>query len=99
MFGLSHSQITGAIERLLYIFVPMLTAHGITTRDDEQLIVTAVLAIVGAGIGIWNNRAKRLADRAAKANPDTITVASPELAAGTKASNIVSARDFTVTPK
>lgn len=98
MFGLSTSQITAVAERLLYIVVPMLTANGLAQKEDEQLIVSFALAILAFVIGIMNNRAKRLADRAAQL-PDTVVITTPEIAKQSRSLNVVSNDQIKAEPK
>lgn len=86
---MSTSQITAVAERLLYIFVPMLTAYGITEKADEANIVSAILVVMACVIGVLNNRAKRLADRAAQL-PGTVVITTPEIAAKSRSVNVVS---------
>ncbi len=99
MFGMNTSQIAALVERLATVGIASAVGAGYVAKGDEQLIVAAIVGIVSAAVGVWNNRATRLANRSAKANPDTVTVGSETLAANTSAPNIVSSRQYEVTTR
>ncbi len=96
---LNKQQVTAILERLLYIAVPFLATYGYIGKEDEASIVAAALAIIGAGVGWFNNRKARLADRAMTANKDAVIVGSQKLADTTKSDRVISERSAVVVPK
>lgn len=96
---LNKQQIAAVAERLLYIAVSFLTSYGHITKEDEASFVAVGLAIVGAGIGWFNNRKSRLADRAMNVNKDAVIVGSQKLADDTKSDRIVSENKVVVVAK
>lgn len=96
---LNKQQVMAVLERLLYVAVPYLTVHGFIAKEDETSLIAAAVAIVGAGIGWFNNRKSRLADRAMNVNKDAVIVGSQKLADDTKSDRIVSENKVVVVAK
>lgn len=96
---LNRQQVMAVLERLLYIAVPFLTTYGYIGKEDEASFVAVALGIIGAGIGWFNNRKSRLADRAMNANTDAVIVGSQKLADDTKSERVVSERQVAVVNK
>lgn len=97
MIGLNNSQIGGMIERLAVVAVGYAVGAGYVAADDAQTFTALIVAVVSAGIAIWNNRKKRLAERAASAG---MTVLAPtKIADNTKSSAIISSDQNMIVPK
>lgn len=99
MLGLNSSQIGALIERVATVVFTSAVGAGYVAEGDDKFYIAIATAVVSGVIGLINNRRTRLADRAAKANPDTVTIAPDTLAHGTKSANIVSSREYELTRK
>lgn len=94
---LNNTQIAGAIERVAVIAVGYAVGAGYIAHDDAQTITGIVVAIVSGGLAIWNNRKKRLAEKAASAGMTVI--APPEIADKSKSNFVVSAAENMIVRK
>lgn len=89
MGSITFDQIRGPIERVVYIGLGWLVARGYITSSEVANWATLILAIAAAFYGWWQNRPKAVAQSAA-AIPGTTVVTTPDIAASTPESNIVS---------
>lgn len=96
--NLTFDQIRGPLERVVYVGLGWLVARGFITSADVANYATLILAIAAAFYGWWQNRPKAIAQSAA-ALPNTTVVTTPDIAANTPETNIVSNAQQKVVPK
>lgn len=97
MLGLNNSQIIAFVERLAVVATSYAVGKGFVAPEDATTITAVLVAVVSGGIALWNNRSKRLAERAASAG--MTVVAPPQIADHTKSNAIVSNTDNMVVSK
>ncbi len=94
---LNNTQIVGFIERFAVISVGYAVGAGYVAQDDAQAYIGFIVALVSGGFAVWNNRQKRLAEKAAATG---MTVIAPaQIADNSKSSNVVSSAENMVVPK
>lgn len=97
MIGLNNSQISSMIDRLATVAVGYAVGAGYIAPEDQQTFIAFVVAGISVVAAIWNNRKKRLAERAASAG---MTVLAPtNIADNTKSSAIISSEQNMIVPK
>lgn len=94
---MNNSQFSSMIERIATIAVGYAVGAGYVAPDDAQTYVAFFVALVSVIVAIYNNRQKRLAERAAQAG--LIVLAPKKIADNTKSPSIISADENMIIPK
>lgn len=87
--NITFDQVRGPVERIILVGLGFLAARGYISSEEVAGYATLALAVIAAFYGWWQNRPVAIAKSAA-ALPDTTVVTTPEIAAATTESNIVS---------
>lgn len=95
--ALNTTQINAALERLAVVALGYAVGKGWIAQEDVTTYAAAGVAIVSAILAAWNNRSKRLAEKAA-ANGMQV-VAPPSIADASKSQDVVSSAAFEVVSK
>jgi hypothetical protein len=96
LFG-NNTQINAALERFAVVALGYAVGKGWIAPEDVTTYAAAFVAVVSAGLAIWNNRSKRLAEKTAAAGMTVI--APPQIADNTKSSAVVSSAEYSAQPK
>lgn len=94
---LTNAQLTAICERVATVAVSYAIGYGVIDAGDAQVWTGLLVAIVSGGFALWQNRAKRIAEKAAAAGMTVI--APPDIADTTKSPAIVSSTRNVVVPK
>lgn len=86
---LTFDQIRAPVERVVLLALAYAAGRGWISEADVAGFGVAALAAISAFYGWWINRPKAVV-QAAAAIPGTTVVTTPELAAATSETNIVS---------
>lgn len=97
MNALNNSQITAVLERFAVVAVGYAVGKGYVSIEDTQTYVALFVGLVSGGLALWNNRSKRLAERAASAGMTVIAPAN--IADNTRSMAIVSSEENMVVRK
>jgi len=93
---MNQSQVVGIIERVVVATLSWAVGRGYVGAEDASVLVGGMIAVATALWGLWNNRNKRLAERAAGI-PGTTVVTSPVIAHSSPMLNVVSNTETTLT--
>lgn len=94
---LNNNQISAFVERIATVAVGYAVGAGYLSQDDTQVIVGMIVAVFSGTYAIWNNRQKRLAERAAATGLSVI--APDDIARNTRSPKIVSSLENEIVKK
>ena len=95
--SLNTTQVNEALERLLLALAAWAVGKGYIAPEDATVYAGGLVAVFSAGVAIYNNRSKRLAEKAAAQGMTVI--APPNIADASKSPDVISSASVNVVPK